>query len=342
MSDQSEFDVFLAHHSGDKPFVREINRQLKQRGLKPWIDEEQIAPGRSFQEEIQKAIPIVKTAAIFIGREGLGRWQNWEVKMFVSECIENGTPVIPVLLPGVNKVPEDLRFLREYRWINFKNENDSRALESLEWGITNEKTPNDPSHSPDKPIPATAKSSKIKLSIGTAIVTFSLGVIVFIGTEWQNRQTEKETLEQAKTWQQQKKYDECVRSAASITQKSQIYAQAQNFVEQCSQELLEQARQRFTDTGKLTDDIKSQIELIPQDSPVGKESRDELAQWINGIHIAAATKAFRNCDWHMAATEGRQVNTHDEKDEDEKKQLRDLVNKAIKFQNATPLKCPFK
>ena len=58
------FDVFLAHNSADKPFVREINTKLKQRGLKTWIDEEQIAPGRSFQQEIQQAIPRVKTAAI--------------------------------------------------------------------------------------------------------------------------------------------------------------------------------------------------------------------------------------------------------------------------------------
>ncbi len=82
MSSEPEFDVFLAHYSGDKRLVREINTRLKRRGLKPWIDEEQIAPRRSFQQAIQQAIPKVKTAAIILGENGLGRWQAWEIKTF--------------------------------------------------------------------------------------------------------------------------------------------------------------------------------------------------------------------------------------------------------------------
>jgi hypothetical protein len=50
------FDVFLAHNSADKPFVREINTKLKQIGLKTWIDEEQIAPGRSFQRNRSEGV----------------------------------------------------------------------------------------------------------------------------------------------------------------------------------------------------------------------------------------------------------------------------------------------
>ncbi|WP_292866699.1 hypothetical protein [Nostoc sp. LPT] len=53
--------------------------QLVRRGLKPWLDEEQIRPGYSFQDEIQQAIPVVKCAAIFIGSQGLGRLQSWEL-----------------------------------------------------------------------------------------------------------------------------------------------------------------------------------------------------------------------------------------------------------------------
>lgn len=104
------FHVFLAHHSEDKPLVREIATKLKQRGFKPWIDEEQIAPGRSFQQEIQQAINTVETAAIILGKEGIGRWQEWEIQTFFSRCVEKNMTVIPVLLPGVNEVPETLPF----------------------------------------------------------------------------------------------------------------------------------------------------------------------------------------------------------------------------------------
>ena len=62
-----QFDVFLAHNSVDKPLVREISARLRERGLNPWLDEEQILAGELFQEAIQKAIPHIKSAAIIIG-----------------------------------------------------------------------------------------------------------------------------------------------------------------------------------------------------------------------------------------------------------------------------------
>jgi tetratricopeptide (TPR) repeat protein len=134
------FDVFLAHNSADKPFVREINTKLKQRGLKTWIDEDQIAPGRSFQQAIQQAIPRVKTAAIILGKDGIGRWQNWEIEAFFSQLVNANKIVIPVLLPGLDKVPEDLTFLQQLRWINFENVEDRNSLELLIWGITGERS----------------------------------------------------------------------------------------------------------------------------------------------------------------------------------------------------------
>ncbi|MBH8573031.1 toll/interleukin-1 receptor domain-containing protein [Nostocaceae cyanobacterium CENA369] len=139
----TQFDVFLAHNTQDKPEVRAIALALKQRNIKSWIDEEQIPPGRFFQEEIQKAISSVKSAAIFIGLQGIGKWQNWELKAFISQCVEKKIPVIPVLLPGVNNLPEDLIFLKELSWVIFSNGiDDENALDLLEWGITEKKPKN--------------------------------------------------------------------------------------------------------------------------------------------------------------------------------------------------------
>ncbi len=104
--------------------------------MKPWLDEEQIQPGRSFQEEIQKAIPQIQSAAIFIGLTGLGRWQVLELQTLTSQFINNGIPVIPVLLPGVDKIPDNLLFLQQFNWVSFENIDDAAALYKLEWGIT--------------------------------------------------------------------------------------------------------------------------------------------------------------------------------------------------------------
>lgn len=137
---QPQFDVFLAHNSQDKPFVRAIANELKRRGLKPWLDEEQIPPGRSFQDEIQQAIPLSKSAAIFLGLQGLRSWQSWELKALISQCVKKNIPVIPVLLPDVPNLPEHLLFLEQFRWVSFSDRiDDENALYLLEWGITGQK-----------------------------------------------------------------------------------------------------------------------------------------------------------------------------------------------------------
>jgi len=132
-----EFDVFLAHNSKDKPQVEAISKELKRRGIRPWLDKEQIPPGRWFQDIIQQAIPKVKSAAIFIGPKGLGKWQVLELRTFISRCVEENIPVIPVLLPGVTGVPPELLFLKELSWVCFvKSIDETEALDNLDWGIT--------------------------------------------------------------------------------------------------------------------------------------------------------------------------------------------------------------
>ena len=112
-----QFDVFLAHKSSDRHQVSRIAEQLKKRRLDPWLDKEQIPPRRWFQDLIQRAIPNVKSAAICFGPSGMGKWQAIELRAFVSQCVDRGLPVIPVLLPGVVNVPSDLPFLRELNWV---------------------------------------------------------------------------------------------------------------------------------------------------------------------------------------------------------------------------------
>ncbi|MBE7380707.1 MAG: toll/interleukin-1 receptor domain-containing protein [Leptolyngbya sp. SIO1E4] len=149
---EQQFDVFLAHSSKDKPLIRQIYRQLKTRGIRPWLDEEEIAPGTKFQDEIQQAIKQIKTAAIFFGKGGLGGWQALELKSFISQCVERNIPIIPVLLPGVENIPEELIFLQEFHAVFFKdNIEDKKALFQLEWGITGTR-PTTPSP-PPSPLP---------------------------------------------------------------------------------------------------------------------------------------------------------------------------------------------
>jgi len=124
MSSSEQFDVFLAHNTVDKPQVRIIARKLRERGLTPWLDEEQIAPGELFQSAIQRAIPQIKAAAIIIGSLGLGKWQAVELQTLISQFVNRNSPVIPVLLPDVERIPDDLLILQQFHWVSFASIDD--------------------------------------------------------------------------------------------------------------------------------------------------------------------------------------------------------------------------
>jgi len=132
----SDFDVFLAHNSRDKKAVQVLADKLREKGLNPWLDTEQVPPGRWFQDVIQSAIGRVRSVAIIVGPLGMGKWELVELRAFLSACVDNGIPLIPVLLPGVSAVPEDLPFLRELNYVRFENAlEDAKAIARLEWGI---------------------------------------------------------------------------------------------------------------------------------------------------------------------------------------------------------------
>jgi len=138
--DIGEFDVFMAHNSEDKQQVIALSEILKGRGLNPWLDIEQIPPGRWFQDVIQQVIPKVKSAVVIVGKKGMGKWQMVELRSFLSQCVEKDMPVIPVLLPGISESPSELLFLKEADWVRFIDSIDEpEALDNLVWGITGER-----------------------------------------------------------------------------------------------------------------------------------------------------------------------------------------------------------
>jgi len=130
------FDVFLSYNSQDKPLIQTICCKLRERGIEPWFDEEQVLPGEDFQDKLQQAITQVKAAAIYIGKGELGAWQKFELNALIRQCVSRGIHVIPVLLPGVSSIPDSLPFLQANSLVQFISEDDIEALDKLETGIT--------------------------------------------------------------------------------------------------------------------------------------------------------------------------------------------------------------
>lgn len=132
----SLFDVFLSHNSKDKPAVRQIAEVLKQRGLKVWLDEWELVPGRPWQEALEEIIQTTRTAAVLVGKDGLGPWEIPEMRGCLSEFVKRKLPVIPVLLPNASKQPDLPFFLKLFTWVDLRSGLTKDGLDQLEWGIT--------------------------------------------------------------------------------------------------------------------------------------------------------------------------------------------------------------
>jgi len=132
-----QFDVFLAHNSLDKQEVIAIARYLKHNGLNPWLDKEQILGGDTILEKVYDGIKKSKTGAFFISPNGLGNFQeNIElytvINWFLNQRQQSQSfRIIPILLPGVTKVPEKIEYLAIWRWIQLTKSNDLDALDDL-------------------------------------------------------------------------------------------------------------------------------------------------------------------------------------------------------------------
>jgi hypothetical protein len=133
------FDVFLSYHSLDRPVVRDIARQLRGAGLRPWIDVDEVLPGRSWQEALELQIEQIGAAAVFVGEQGIGPWQTREARAFLHQFVDRHCPVIPVLLPDCpESMPQLPVFLRDLAWVDFRRP-DPAPLQQLIWAITAEK-----------------------------------------------------------------------------------------------------------------------------------------------------------------------------------------------------------
>jgi TIR domain len=133
----TEFDVFLCHNNADKAEVKKIAQELKSRGIKPWLDEWELRPGYPWQRALEAQIGSIKSAAVFVGKSGIGPWQNMELEALLDEFVRRGCPVIPVVLADAPDKPALPLFLRNMAWVDFRKQ-EPVPIEQLIWGITGE------------------------------------------------------------------------------------------------------------------------------------------------------------------------------------------------------------
>jgi WD40 repeat protein len=122
--DGRHYDVFVSYNRADTPAVERIARRLRGEGLEVFFDRWAVAPGRSWQEDILRAMGEVAACAVFIGREGLGDWAREELAVAQSRATKDPRfRLFMVLLPGApSPLDPRLAFLSTRSWVDLRPE----------------------------------------------------------------------------------------------------------------------------------------------------------------------------------------------------------------------------
>jgi hypothetical protein len=132
---ESEFDVFLCHNNEDKEEVKYIGERLKDIGLLPWLDVWEIRPGTPWLQQLQEVLKSIKSAAIFVGANGIGPWQQKEIEALLINFDKRGCPVIPSILKNCREQPSLPIFLERLHYVDFRKDNPD-PFKQLRFGIT--------------------------------------------------------------------------------------------------------------------------------------------------------------------------------------------------------------
>ena len=136
----AEFDVFLSHNSKDKEDVRTLNAALRDRGVRTWLDEEQLQFGDSISDELQSILDNCGSALVCIGQHGLGPWHDEEQKVLTSRRVnarKSGQKfrIIPVYLPTAPRAAEMPAFLRDQLAVELRGGTSDEILDKLKTAV---------------------------------------------------------------------------------------------------------------------------------------------------------------------------------------------------------------
>jgi hypothetical protein len=147
MTNRKKRDVFLSYSSVDQTWVSRLKDALQARGLKVWLDRDEIRPGDLFVGALETGLDESKAVALIVSPESMvSGWVREEYSRALSLSQEKNPPLqlIPVILREA-KLPG---FLANRNWVDFRDESAfDENLEKLIWGITGKK-PSDSSPRP--------------------------------------------------------------------------------------------------------------------------------------------------------------------------------------------------
>jgi hypothetical protein len=129
----ASFDVFLSYHSGDSEWVGRLKEHLVSRGLRVWLDSEQIRPGDRYPGALAKAIDTVNCVVVVLSPGSVA--SPWVEEEF-SLALAKRRRVVAALIEDA----EPPGFLEGRTWVDFRDPTAFEAsLAQLIFGITGQR-----------------------------------------------------------------------------------------------------------------------------------------------------------------------------------------------------------
>ena len=129
-SSPDSFDAFFSYHSGDAGWVATLKAALESKGVRVWIDSEQLRPGDLFPGALARAIGSVHCVVLVLSRGALA--SAW-VEEEYSLALAHRRQVVAVLIDDV----EPPGFLKGRTWVDCRDqERFAASVDQLVFGIT--------------------------------------------------------------------------------------------------------------------------------------------------------------------------------------------------------------
>ena len=112
--------TFLSYSSADSVLVQSVADELAKRGILVWLDKNELEPGKSITEALDKAIKEQSTVTIFLSEKALeSPWVEQELKttLEIEEKIEHKEMIIPVFIGDPLELVKSKTLLSN-RWLH--------------------------------------------------------------------------------------------------------------------------------------------------------------------------------------------------------------------------------
>ena len=129
-------DLFLSYNSRDRVAVQQVRTLLGARGVSVFYDRESLGLGLNWFEPLERALRQVHGVVVFLGPNGLGRWQRREMALALDRQTTEATfPVIPVLL-SESQVEDYSGFLLQNTYADLRGKlDDPETLNAIERAV---------------------------------------------------------------------------------------------------------------------------------------------------------------------------------------------------------------